>query len=96
MVGDTIADLGLARSAGLKAAVGVLSGVGNREHLEPHADILVYSILLKTSPFSWTTSENLLLFSAVRTVIYEYGYLFYLNLDNKFPMTLLNKSFLQS
>lgn len=41
MVGDTLADLGMARAAGLGAAVGVLSGVGCLDHLESHADILV-------------------------------------------------------
>ncbi|VDM76973.1 unnamed protein product [Strongylus vulgaris] len=41
MVGDTLADLGMARAAGLGAAVGVLSGVGSLDHLESHADILV-------------------------------------------------------
>ncbi|ETN79665.1 haloacid dehalogenase-like hydrolase [Necator americanus] len=41
MVGDTVADLGMARAAGLRAAVGVLSGVGGPHHLESHADILV-------------------------------------------------------
>ncbi|WKY16632.1 hypothetical protein Q1695_001349 [Nippostrongylus brasiliensis] len=41
MVGDTLADLGMARAAGLGAAVGVLSGVGGLDHLESHADILI-------------------------------------------------------
>uniref|UniRef100_A0A0K0DIM6 Phosphoglycolate phosphatase n=1 Tax=Angiostrongylus cantonensis TaxID=6313 RepID=A0A0K0DIM6_ANGCA len=41
MVGDTLADIGMARSAGLGTAVGVLSGVGGLDHLRPHADILV-------------------------------------------------------
>ncbi|KIH46157.1 haloacid dehalogenase-like hydrolase [Ancylostoma duodenale] len=41
MVGDTLADLGMARAAGLGTAVGVLSGVGGLNHLESHADILV-------------------------------------------------------
>lgn len=41
MVGDTLADLGMARAAGLGAAVGVLSGVGCLDHLESHADILI-------------------------------------------------------
>ncbi|VDK45369.1 unnamed protein product [Cylicostephanus goldi] len=44
MVGDTLADLGMARAAGLGAAIGVLSGVGSLEHLKSHADILVSSI----------------------------------------------------
>ena len=50
MVGDTIADLDLAKSAGLGAAVGVLSGVGRREHLEPHADILVGNMGTQLTP----------------------------------------------
>ncbi|EYB89658.1 hypothetical protein Y032_0229g2918 [Ancylostoma ceylanicum] len=41
MVGDTLADLGMARAAGLGTAVGVLSGVGGIDHLESHADILI-------------------------------------------------------
>ncbi|KAE9413524.1 hypothetical protein Angca_006169 [Angiostrongylus cantonensis] len=41
MVGDTLADIGMARSAGLGTAVGVLSGVGGLDHLRPHADILI-------------------------------------------------------
>ncbi|KJH48393.1 haloacid dehalogenase-like hydrolase [Dictyocaulus viviparus] len=40
MVGDTLADIHMARAAGLMA-VGVLSGVGEVDYLEPHADILV-------------------------------------------------------
>ncbi|KAJ1350841.1 hypothetical protein KIN20_006736 [Parelaphostrongylus tenuis] len=41
MVGDTLADIDMARSAGLGAAVGVLSGVGGLDYLRPHADILI-------------------------------------------------------
>uniref|UniRef100_A0A1I7WTW3 Haloacid dehalogenase-like hydrolase domain-containing protein n=1 Tax=Heterorhabditis bacteriophora TaxID=37862 RepID=A0A1I7WTW3_HETBA len=44
MVGDTLADLSMARAAGLGAAVGVLSGVGKHEHLSEHADILVHHV----------------------------------------------------
>ena len=56
MVGDTVADLGLARSAGLRAGVGVLSGVGSREYLEPHADILVsiFKTKVNGTMSSWT------------------------------------------
>ncbi|KAK5984472.1 Choline dehydrogenase mitochondriallike [Xiphosphorus maculatus], partial [Trichostrongylus colubriformis] len=41
MVGDTPADLRMAKAAGLGAAVGVLSGIGSLDHLESHADILI-------------------------------------------------------
>uniref|UniRef100_A0A914E2T9 Uncharacterized protein n=1 Tax=Acrobeloides nanus TaxID=290746 RepID=A0A914E2T9_9BILA len=41
MVGDTLADMGMGKSAKLGATVGVLSGVGGREELNPHADYLV-------------------------------------------------------
>ncbi|KAI6188201.1 hypothetical protein M3Y98_00328600 [Aphelenchoides besseyi] len=40
MVGDTLADMGMGRSANL-GTVGVLSGVGDRHELHPHADHLV-------------------------------------------------------
>ena len=41
MVGDTLADMGMGKSAKLGATIGVLSGVGGREELNPHADYLV-------------------------------------------------------
>ena len=41
MVGDTLADMGMGRSAKLGANVGVLSGVGKRDELQKHADHLV-------------------------------------------------------
>lgn len=41
MVGDTLADMGMGRSANLGATVGVLSGIGDRHELNPHADHLV-------------------------------------------------------
>lgn len=40
MVGDTLADMGMGRSANL-LTVGVLSGVGDRHELDPHADHLL-------------------------------------------------------
>ncbi len=44
MVGDTLADMGMGRSAKLGQTVGVLSGVGSVKDLEPHADHLLPSI----------------------------------------------------
>ncbi|KAE9556361.1 hypothetical protein FO519_000401 [Halicephalobus sp. NKZ332] len=41
MVGDTLADMGMGRSAKLGATVGVLSGIGESHELLPHADHLV-------------------------------------------------------
>ena len=41
MVGDTLADMGMGRSANLGGTVGVLSGIGGRDELDPHADHLV-------------------------------------------------------
>lgn len=41
MVGDTLADMGMGRSAKLGATVGVLSGIGDRHELDPHADHLL-------------------------------------------------------
>lgn len=41
MVGDTLADMGMGRSAKLGANVGVLSGIGDKHELHPHADHLV-------------------------------------------------------
>jgi len=41
MVGDTLADMGMGRSAKLGTNVGVLSGIGDRHELHPHADHLV-------------------------------------------------------
>ncbi|HEU4920044.1 MAG TPA: HAD family hydrolase [Candidatus Limnocylindrales bacterium] len=44
VVGDTPADLAMGRSAGLGRVVGVLTGVGSREDLEPLADALLVSV----------------------------------------------------
>jgi choline dehydrogenase len=44
MVGDTLADLGMGRSANLGGTVGVLSGIGDRNQLNPHADHLVRTL----------------------------------------------------
>lgn len=41
VVGDTLADLFMAQSAGCAAAIGVLSGVSPRETLEPQADAVL-------------------------------------------------------
>ena len=44
VVGDTPADLQMARGAGARLAIGVLSGLGTRETLEPFADVLLASV----------------------------------------------------
>ncbi len=41
VVGDNVHDLEMARAAGAGWAVAVLTGNGAREHLEPHADIVL-------------------------------------------------------
>jgi len=48
MVGDAPADLEMARAAGVGLVVGVLSGVGRGEDLEPLADVIVPSIAALT------------------------------------------------
>ena len=44
VVGDSAADLQMARAAGAGLAVGVLTGAGSRETLGPMADVVLYSI----------------------------------------------------
>ena len=44
IVGDTPADLAMGRSAGAGRVIGVLSGVGSREDLEPLADAVLESV----------------------------------------------------
>ncbi|MCY0095585.1 HAD family hydrolase [Hoeflea ulvae] len=44
MVGDNGHDLEMARAAGAGAAIGVLSGTGTRQTLEPLADVLIGSV----------------------------------------------------
>lgn len=44
VVGDTVADLQMGRSAGAGRVIGVLSGVGLLEHLTPLADILIDTV----------------------------------------------------
>jgi phosphoglycolate phosphatase-like HAD superfamily hydrolase len=44
VVGDSPADLLMARAAGAAHAIGVLTGVGDRESLAPHADVVLGSI----------------------------------------------------
>lgn len=44
VVGDTVADLQMARSAGAGYAIGVLSGVGSLDNLTPLADVLIDTI----------------------------------------------------
>lgn len=43
MVGDTVADLKMGRVAGLRASIGVLTGVGTRESLKEYTDYFVSS-----------------------------------------------------
>jgi phosphoglycolate phosphatase len=44
VVGDSPADLRMARAAGAGLTVGVLTGVGGRADLEPLADLLIGSV----------------------------------------------------
>jgi phosphoglycolate phosphatase-like HAD superfamily hydrolase len=44
MVGDTPADLRMARGAGAGVAIGVLSGLGESADLAPHADLMLGSV----------------------------------------------------
>lgn len=44
VIGDTIADLKMARSAGAGLVVGVLSGVSSAKDLAPFADVLIESV----------------------------------------------------
>jgi phosphoglycolate phosphatase len=44
MVGDSVADLSMARAGAAGLAVGVLTGVASREYLAPHADHVLDSI----------------------------------------------------
>jgi phosphoglycolate phosphatase len=44
VVGDNLHDLEMARNAGAGLAIGVLTGNGDRDHLEPHADVILDSI----------------------------------------------------
>ena len=44
MVGDSPADLRMARSAGTGRSIGVLTGVGERGDLEPYADLVIGSV----------------------------------------------------
>lgn len=44
MVGDSPADLRMARSAGAGRVIGVLTGVGGRDDLEPLADLVIGSV----------------------------------------------------
>lgn len=44
VIGDTVADMQMGRSAGAGRVIGVLSGVGLLEHLTPLADILIDTV----------------------------------------------------
>ena len=68
VVGDTVADLQMARSAGAGYVIGVLSGVGLLKHLTPLADILLDTVDTMQESFmvkehnettSMESSENL-------------------------------------
>ena len=52
VIGDTTADLQMARSAGAGLVIGVLSGVGSLERLTPLADILIDTIDTLQASFS--------------------------------------------
>ncbi len=60
VVGDTVADLKMARAAGAGLAVGVLSGVSNARDLAPYADVLIESVeeLLHYSPLHESASNE--------------------------------------
>ncbi len=60
VVGDTIADLKMARAAEAGLAVGVLSGVSNARDLAPFADVLLESVeeLLTYSPMHEASKEE--------------------------------------
>ncbi len=57
VIGDTVADLQMGRSAGAGRVIGVLSGVGLLEHLTPLADILIDTV--DSLQDSFTISEHL-------------------------------------
>jgi phosphoglycolate phosphatase len=44
VVGDSVADLDMGRSAGAGLVIGVLTGVGGRDELAPHADVVLESV----------------------------------------------------
>ncbi len=44
MIGDAAADAGMARAAGLGAAIGVLTGSATRDQLEPWFDVIIDSV----------------------------------------------------
>jgi phosphoglycolate phosphatase-like HAD superfamily hydrolase len=44
VIGDTPADLGMGRSAGVRRVIGVLTGVGERAELETLADAILGSV----------------------------------------------------
>lgn len=56
VIGDTIADMQMARSAGAGYVIGVLSGVGQLDHLTPLADILIDTV--DTLQDSFVTREH--------------------------------------
>ncbi|CAJ0594201.1 unnamed protein product [Cylicocyclus nassatus] len=55
VVGDTIADLKMGRVAGLRASVGVLTGVGNRDTLKEYTDYFLDNV----SELPWLISTKI-------------------------------------
>jgi len=45
MVGDTVSDLEMARQAGVALTVGITGGADKKAELEPHADVLLSSVV---------------------------------------------------
>ncbi|KJH46842.1 hypothetical protein DICVIV_07079 [Dictyocaulus viviparus] len=62
MVGDTVADLKMGRLAGLRATVGVLTGVGNVISLKEYSDYFVNILVLffTQTNICWTTLATFL------------------------------------
>jgi phosphoglycolate phosphatase len=45
MVGDNVSDLQSGRAAGVGCCIGVLSGTGQKEELDPYADVVINSVI---------------------------------------------------
>lgn len=67
VVGDTLADMGMGRSANLGGTVGVLSGICGNDELRPHADHVV------RLAFLFVLSSPKSLYSNIVTFIYSYS-----------------------
>lgn len=57
IIGDSIHDLEMGKSAGFGLRIGVLTGPARRQDLEPHADVVIDSILELGSIFRGRTAE---------------------------------------